>query len=45
MMVRDEGVVVKLLIAERGTGVASAGVELDGPDPEEPLLLWPVDEL
>jgi hypothetical protein len=37
-MVRGEDVVVKLLIAESGTGAARAADEFDEPDPEEPEL-------
>jgi hypothetical protein len=44
-MVRGEDVVVKLLIAESGTGAARAADEFDEPDPEEPELDWLFDEL
>jgi hypothetical protein len=36
LTVSGEGVVVKLLMAESGTGVASEADELDEPDEEEP---------
>ena len=38
LIVKGEGVVTKLLIAERGTGVANEAEELEeDPEPEEPL--------
>ena len=39
LIVSGEEVVVKLLIAESGTGAASAADEFDEPDPEEPELV------
>jgi hypothetical protein len=44
LIVSGEDVVVKLLIAESGTGAARGELE-DEPDPEEPEALWLLDEL
>jgi hypothetical protein len=45
LIVKGEGVIVKLLIAESGTGVAGEvdGLE-DDPEPEDPALPWLLDE-